>query len=132
MVGWSDGMGRTLHRAFDLVGAGYAQAVDLAVALGFERILTSGGAPSVRDGIARLAAVFATAGPRITIMPGAGVDAQSVGLLRVRLPLREVHASCSEPMEGMLRDVARLGLAGHLPRVTSAAKVRALKLALAG
>lgn len=132
MAGWADGMGKTLHRAFDLVGPGFEAAVDLAVELGFERILTSGGAPNVTEGLGRLAEVFACAGGRIGVMPGAGVDLDTVALLRARLPLREVHGSCSVPMEGHLREVARLGLAGHLPRVTSAAKVRALKAALAG
>ena len=32
------GLGMTLHRAFDLAGPGFAEAVELAVALGFERL----------------------------------------------------------------------------------------------
>ena len=131
MVSWSDGMGKTLHRAFDLVPDNWADAVQLAVSLGFERILTSGGAASAPEGLARLAEIFDLAQGRISIMPGAGIDAESVKILRARLALREVHGSCSEPVGGHLRDVARLGLAGHLPRMTSAAKVRALKAALA-
>ncbi len=131
LVSWSDGMGKVLHRAFDLTGDGFAPAMESAISLGIERILTSGGAPNVTEGMARLAEFFAVADGRITIMPGAGVELETVAGLLSRLPVREIHGSCSEPMQGLLRDVARLGLAGHLPRATSAAKVRALKAMLA-
>ena len=131
LVSWSDGMGKVLHRAFDLTGGSFPQALESAIDLGIERILTSGGAPNVTEGLTRLAECYELANGRITIMPGAGVEIETVGALMSRLPLREVHGSCSEPMEGLLRDVARLGLAGHLPRATSAVKVRALKARLA-
>lgn len=132
LVRWSDGIGRTLHRAFDLTGDGYAAAVELAVALGFERILTSGGAVTAVQGLARLQAVTALAAGRIGVMPGAGVTAETVGALRTGLPLREVHASCSVPAARAGRDIARLGFSGPAPRMTSTERVRALKAALGG
>ncbi len=121
LVAAAQGLDMTLHRAVDLcddVGA----AVEMAVGLGFQRILSSGGAASAGQGLARLAAMIAAAGGRVPIMPGAGVTAETVGLLRA-LGVSEVHASCSVPGVS-----APLGFGA--PRVTSADRVRALKAAL--
>ncbi len=122
LTGAAEGLDLTLHRAFDLVPE-VAEAVAIAVDLGFGRILTSGGAAAAGNGIARLAETFVQARDRISVMPGGGISAESVQALR-GLPLREVHASCS-----VAGDVAPLGFGA--PRVTSAARVRALKIALA-
>ena len=51
----------TLHRAFDLVPDPLA-ALEQAVALGFDRILTSGGQPRAIDGVATLAALHRQGG----------------------------------------------------------------------
>ena len=78
LVAHSKGMGITLHRAFDLASANFEWAVNQAVNLGFERILTSGGAATAVGGIEKLREIFRYAADRITIMPGAGIDAASV------------------------------------------------------
>ncbi len=93
LVAASAGLGRTLHRAFDVV-PDPAGAVDTAVALGFERILTSGGQPSAIEGLEGLLAAQARAAGRIGVMPGAGITAATVGPILARLRPREVHASC--------------------------------------
>jgi copper homeostasis protein len=90
--------------------------------LGFDRVLTSGGAATVTDGLARLRETFRLAEGRIGILPGSGISAATVGVLK-GLPLREVHSSCS--IEGM---PAPLGFGA--PRQTDAARVAALKAAL--
>ncbi len=124
----SRGMGVTLHRAFDLV-TDWRAAVDQAVDLGVERILTSGGATRAPDGAARLAEVMLHARGRIIVMPGAGISAATIGAL-AGLPLCEVHASCAGPVQGDARDLAMgFSLAGA--RRTDAARVAALKAALA-
>jgi copper homeostasis protein CutC len=56
-------------------------------------------------------------------MPGSGVSAETVQALQ-GLPLTEVHGTCSVP-----GPVAPLGFGA--PRRTSAARVRALKAAVA-
>lgn len=124
----SDGMGRTLHRAFDLTGKGMAAALNLAVELEFERVLTSGGAETALAGILRLADLFERAAGRIGVMPGAGITPEVAGVLAARLPLRTIHGSCSvSPVAG---DGARLGF---LPqRLTTVAMVRAMKAAVGG
>ena len=118
LVALSAGLGMTLHRAFELV-PDRAAALELAIELGFERILTSGGAAAAPQGVAALRLDFQQAAGRIGIMPGAGVTAASVGALR-GLPLREVHASCS----GAVARADRFQLGGA--RETSVALVRDL------
>lgn len=115
------GMGSTLHRAFDLV-PNWHEAVEVAVELGFERVLTSGGAASAAEGVGALERIFAAAAGRVTIMPGAGLTAETVSALR-HLPLAEVHGSCSVSLPALQ------GFGGG--RRTDAAAVRALKAALA-
>ena len=129
LVGRAQGMGLTLHRAFDLV-PDLRAAVEVAVGLGFERILTSGQAVSAVAGVDVLAQVFALAAGRISVMPGAGIAAETVGVLADRLPLREVHGSCSVAVPGVGR-VQALGFNGPGLRQTEAGRVRALRAALA-
>ncbi len=122
------GMGITLHRAFDLV-EDWRAALDAAVDLGIERILTSGGALSAPVGAARLAEVMAYAGDRIIVMPGAGVSVATLGAL-AGLPLREVHASCAAPVAAQARSLA-MGFESAGRKRTDAGVVAGLKAALA-
>ena len=85
----------TLHRAFDLVSDQFA-ALETAIALGFTRILTSGGAGSAADGIAQLARLNAAADGRIQIMAGAGISSGNVAQITLRTGLRHFHASCTK------------------------------------
>lgn len=123
------GLEVTLHRAFDLID-NWREAVDQAVALGVSRILTSGGAGSAPEGVARLAEIMDHAGGRITILPGAGISADTIGALR-GLPLGEVHASCRGPVAADPASVA-FGFAPRDAKRCDAARVRALKAALTG
>ena len=124
----AQGLDCTLHRAFDLV-PDVAEAVEVAVELGFHRILTSGGEVKVTDGLVRLEATFAAAADRIAVMPGSGVTLAVLPAL-AHLPLREIHASCAKPAPGTEAERA-LGFAGPGQRRTDAATVAALKAALA-
>jgi copper homeostasis protein len=123
------GLGCTLHRAIDLC-PDMAAATRSAIALGFERILTSGGATGAPQGMEQLARCFEAAAGRIVIMPGAGISADNVGALRARLPLSEVHASCSEPVPAADARNRAFGFESGARRHTSVDKVRALKAAL--
>ncbi len=123
------GLSCTLHRAIDLC-PDLAQATVLAVELGFERILTSGGARSAAEGVNGLRRCFEAAAGRIAIMPGAGIAADNVHLLRARLPLTDVHASCSEPLPPPSPAVRRFGFDSGARRQTSLTKVAALKAKL--
>lgn len=123
------GLSRTLHRAIDLC-PDLAQATRLAADLGFERILTSGGARSAPAGLAGLQRCFDAAAGRIAIMPGAGIYPDNVGQLRARLPLTDVHASCSQPLPPASPSVLAFGFDAGNRRQTSGEQVAALKAAL--
>ncbi|GAB3452773.1 copper homeostasis protein CutC [Massilia terrae] len=123
------GLRWTLHRAIDLC-PDLAEATKLAVAMGFERILTSGGAKSAPRGIDGLQRCFAAAAGRITIMPGAGINADNVRVLRAQLPLTDVHASCSDALPSASPQVLAFGFDSGARRQTSSEKVAALKSAL--
>jgi copper homeostasis protein len=119
---------KVLHRAIDLCPDPVA-AVDVAVELGFTRILTSGGAPRAIDGLGRLRAMFDRARGRIEIMPGAGITAANVASLAALLPLTSVHASCAVSLPQSARAVA-LGFTGPERRETDADTVVMMREAL--
>ena len=129
LVGRAQGLGTTLHRAFDLV-PDIAEAVEIAVSLGFERILTSGGAASAPEGVDGLAATLAAANGRIGVMAGAGLRADNIRDLLVRLPLKEVHSSCAVAVPSQGDAAIRLGFATATRKQTSADSVQAFKAAI--
>jgi copper homeostasis protein len=122
----ADGLGKTLHRAFDLV-PDVDEAVNMAVSLGFERILTSGGAKTAAEGVAMLEQAIAAAAGRISIMPGSGVTLATVGQLWPRLDIGEIHASCSASVSETDERIIALGFSTPSVRRTDAATVKALK-----
>ncbi|MDP3314884.1 MAG: copper homeostasis protein CutC [Devosia sp.] len=127
----ADGLGTTLHRAIDLV-PDFAEATEAAIELGFDRVLTSGGAPTVLDGLGQLALVHATARGRIQVMAGSGLRPDNVLELLAAVPVDEVHSSCAgEPMPSA-EGAVRLGFAAKTRRHTDAAVVRAFRDRLAG
>jgi copper homeostasis protein len=97
LIACAEGMGATLHRAFDLV-PDMDRALDQAVELGFERILSSGGEPKALDGAATLKRMVERAGDRLSVMPGSGIRAGNVGEIVAKTGAREVHASGREPL----------------------------------
>lgn len=91
----SRGMSVTLHRAFDRV-ADPAAALETAIGLGFDRILTSGQQPKAIQGAQLLAELNRQAAGRIILMAGSGVTAQNIRQLRETTGLREFHFSGRE------------------------------------
>ncbi|CZT33644.1 copper homeostasis protein CutC [Rhizobium sp. 9140] len=124
----ADGVGRTLHRAFDLV-PDQMTALETAIDLGFERILTSGGEKTAAQGIAAITDLVRKAGGRLSIMPGSGVTLATVGPL-LATGVSEVHASCSASVPTADSRLVELGFAPETTRRTDARVVRALKAAL--
>ncbi|WP_177175035.1 copper homeostasis protein CutC [Nitratireductor aquibiodomus] len=114
-------MGRTLHRVIDTVEDRLA-AIETAVALGFERVLTSGGALTVLEGKDALAAMHTHADARIEIMAGSGVSTENVEAIARSTGIRSFHASCSEAMAADDR-LARFGFTSPVERRTSARRI---------
>lgn len=82
----------TFHRAFD-VCSDQAQALEEIIALGCQRILTSGGEATAPAAQAQLAALVKQAAGRISIMPGSGVTPHTIRDLVVNTGAHEFHAS---------------------------------------
>lgn len=94
LVSAAEGLEVTLHRVIDLVADPLA-AMEQAISLGFDRILTSGGAPRAVDGQATLSAMQAAAKGRIEIMVGSGVSASNLAELTQNTGITSFHTSCS-------------------------------------
>lgn len=119
----------TLHRAFDLA-PDIGEAVEVAVRLGFRRILTSGGRKTAAEGIDGLKRTVAAAKGRIAIMPGSGVNTETAAALLAAVPFREIHASCAAPLAPSTDSTGKVlafGFALPGEKRTDAGRVRALK-----
>lgn len=75
-----DGLDYTLHRAFDLSRDPF-EAMDTAVALGFDTVLSSGQSAGAVEGMELLGEMADYAGDRISVMAGSGVSAENMEAL---------------------------------------------------
>ena len=115
----------TLHRAFDLCTDPLA-AMEQAISLGFDRILTSGCQPRAIDGVEVLGKLVRQADGRIVILAGGGVDAASVPAL-LAAGVREIHASCRAPLAAAGEAERRFGFQSGPRLRTNAEKVAQLR-----
>lgn len=119
-----------LHRAIDLVRDPVAAVREVA-ALGYDKILSSGGARTAIEGAGTLAAMAEAAGDRLSIIAGSGATPENVAQLIERTGVREIHGSASS--QGTEPDAAtlRLGFATGPRRRTDIEIVRRLRAAIA-
>lgn len=102
LVAAAGGLGVTFHRAFD-AARDPARALEDVIALGCERVLTSGGHRSALDGAAHIAALVQQAAGRVRIMAGAGIRPENVADVLARSRADELHASA----RGLYRSTMR-------------------------
>ncbi|QAY78734.1 copper homeostasis protein CutC [Sphingosinicella sp. BN140058] len=119
----------TLHRAFDLC-PDQIEAMETAIELGFDRILTSAGEPRVADALPSLGRLVGAAGDRIVVMAGSGVDAACLPAI-LETGVREVHASCRVPLDDAGAAEQRFRFQSGPRQVTSADTVARMKSILA-
>ncbi|CAH0342021.1 copper homeostasis protein CutC [Rhizobium sp. CECT 9324] len=119
----------TLHRAFDMV-PDFDVAVEMAIDLGFSRVLTSGGARHAEAGLPVLRRVAEVTSGRISIMPGGGVRPGNAADFLAIPGVFELHASCTQPMEPNA-DLVDFGFSPTNARRTDADTVRQMKAILA-
>ena len=100
----SQGMSVTCHRAFDRA-ENPEQALEDVIALGFDRILTSGHQPKAIQGAELLARLHRQAAGRIVLMAGSGVTEQNIRELHEATGLHEFHFSAREPQPSGMRYV---------------------------
>ena len=90
------------HRAFDCCGD-MEQALEDIIALGCERILTSGGASNALEGAEKIATLIKLAAGRISIMPGAGIREQNVAEIINITGATEFHASARSVVKSAMK-----------------------------
>ena len=95
LIALAQPMAVTFHRAFD-VCQDQTAALEEIIALGCQRVLTSGGAVSAEAGQQQLAALVSQAAGRISIMPGAGINSGNLLLLAAATGATEFHASAKK------------------------------------
>ena len=81
----------TCHKAIDAT-RDPLEALDALLALGVDRVLTSGGADTAAAGAATIARMVAQAGDALVVLAGGGVRAHNVTALVQATGVREVHA----------------------------------------
>lgn len=128
----SQGMKRTLHRAFDLCADPFA-ALEEAVSLGFDTILTSGQKANCRAGAELIGELHRRAAGRIEILVGAGVDAAAIRDLRKSTGCTSYHMSGKVTLSSGM-EFRREGVPMGLPGLdeysiwrTDASRIRAAK-----
>jgi copper homeostasis protein len=111
----------TYHRAFDEI-ADLHQALEDVIQTGAKRILTSGGAKGALEGVTVLAELVAASGDRITIVPGAGINAGNICQVAQRTKAREFHSGLSAALPYGSKDYKKFelevrGLAEQVGRI---------------
>ena len=95
-------MAVTFHRAFDFA-RDQGTALDAVMALGVNRVLTSGGAATALEGAATLARLAERAGNVLTILAGGSISARNVADVVRASGVCEVHVRGAEPVESEMR-----------------------------
>ncbi len=83
---------KVFHRAFDVV-PDWRKAIDELVELGFDRILTSGQAPTSIEGANTIGEMLDYAAGRIEILPGGGIRPHNIKSFLEKTGCTQVHAS---------------------------------------
>lgn len=92
----------TFHRAFD-VAADPFRALETLIALGVDRVLTSGHEATVLEGLPLIVDLMKRAGDRIVIMPGGGITARNVERIVAQARPGEIHFAALEPIASAMR-----------------------------
>ncbi len=92
LIAAAKGMSITFHRAFDMC-RDPKKALEELIAMGCDRVLTSGQAATAEAGIPLLKELVQQAGRRIIIMPGCGVNSNNAAAILSATGATEIHAS---------------------------------------
>lgn len=102
LIDAADGMSITFHRAFDMC-RDPKRALEELIAIGCDRVLTSGQAATAEAGLPLLKELVQQAAGRISIMPGCGVNSGNAARILQATAAVEIHASARKSVgSGML------------------------------
>lgn len=127
-------MGVTFHRAFDRCKDPF-EAMEQLIAIGCERILTSGQRPSVVDGVDLVAELNKKADDRLIIMPGSGVRKENIKMLAEKTGCMEFHSSLrgkAASRMSFIHDAFKDSAESYTNNAIEPAEVKALRNALTG
>jgi copper homeostasis protein len=99
LVGVAGDLPVTFHRAFDFVPDPGA-ALEALISAGITRVLSSGGAPTAREGVSVLATLVRQAGDRLVVMAGGGVREENVKQIVDGSGVGEVHVRLTRLTRG--------------------------------
>lgn len=91
----------TFHRAFDMCREPQ-RALEELIALGVERVLTSGQEASCLEGLDLIAELHRQAAGRIIVMPGGGITPRNARRIVEATGVREVHLSARGSVESRM------------------------------
>ncbi|MGN0214552.1 MAG: copper homeostasis protein CutC [Muribaculaceae bacterium] len=94
MIDAAQGMSVTFHRAFDRCRCA-EEALEQIIALGCNRLLTSGQAATAFEGTEMIKRLVNQAAGRLVVMPGCGVNAHNAAEILRQTGATEIHASAS-------------------------------------
>ncbi len=112
----------TFHRAFDLAADSFCALEDI-ISLGIDRILTSGGAKTVLEGLPLITRLMQAAAGRVIIMPGSGITPQNVRTILAASGAAEIHAGSAVSIK---KEYPQSGLFLAPRQVVDPQKVKAL------
>ncbi|SHH31660.1 copper homeostasis protein [Chryseolinea serpens] len=92
----------TCHRAFDMTRDPF-QALEDCIEVGFDRILTSGGQMQAVQGAALIGELIKRANGRIAIMPGSGVNENTVEEIVAKTGTTEIHFSAAATTDSLMQ-----------------------------
>jgi copper homeostasis protein len=127
----------TFHRAIDMTPDPCA-ALESVAATGAQRVLTSGGAIKVTEGLSAVAGMVRAAGERLVVMAGGGITPQTILTVAEATGATEFHASLRTARPSPVqyrRQALQMGEIGgreYLRFAVEEENVRALAQALAG
>jgi copper homeostasis protein len=125
------GLSVTFHRAFDVCIDPH-RALEELIALGVDRILTSGQQPTALQGLPLLKELVQRAANRIIILPGSGINENNIRQIAQESKAVEFHFSARENRESeMIYRCAQVSMNSpgmpneYIRSVTTAERVRA-------
>ncbi|MDR3093520.1 MAG: copper homeostasis protein CutC [Bacteroidales bacterium] len=95
-------MSVTFHRAFDRSNELFSALKDV-IAIGCDRILTSGGCDTACEGADVIRQLIEKAANRIVIMPGSGITSENAEYLIKKTGLKELHGTFRKRVEGGMK-----------------------------
>ena len=102
LIALSRPMQVTFHRAFDMT-PNAEEALETLIAMGVDRVLTSGQEASVMEGLPLLKKLVDQGRERIIVMPGAGISERNFAYVHEMVGASEYHVFVPAPVESKMQ-----------------------------